>query len=1824
MSLTTEPSAEVSVAITSDNTDVTLDKKAISFGVGDWNQPQRITVSAREDDDASPDKALLAHEASGGEYESVSGTVAVNVVENETPALKFSAPTLNVDEGGSATYSVSLTTEPSVEVSVAITSDNPDVTLNKKALSFGVGDWNQPQRITVSAREDDDALPDNAMLAHKASGGEYESVSGTVAVNVVENDTPALKFSDPTLNVDEGGSATYTVSLTTEPSAEVSVAITSDNPDVTLNKKALSFGVGDWNQPQRITVSAREDDDALPDKALLAHEASGGEYESVSGTVAVNVVENETPALKFSAPTLNVDEGGSATYSVSLTTEPSVEVSVAITSDNAEVTLDKKALLFGVDDWNQPQRITVSAREDDDALPDNAMLAHKASGGEYESVSGTVAVNVVENDTPALKFSDPTLNVDEGGSATYTVSLTTEPSAEVSVAITSDNPDVTLNKKALSFGVGDWNQPQRITVSAREDGDALPDKALLAHEASGGEYESVNGTLAVNVIENDMPGLTITPPAITVVEENTGTYRVALETEPMSVVTVTIGSSNPDVKPTPASLEFSTDNWGIEQQVTVTAARDSDVNDETATLTHAASGADYGGVKKDLVVTVKDPDVLAGLVVSPGSLTVTEGTEEQFSVRLLTQPTQAVTVQVTGDDGSGLRVGPRILRFTTEDWDRADQIVVEAEQDDDGIDARVRLMLTASGAEYTGQEESVVVEIEDDDVARIVLVPQEFTVDEGGDKSYEVRLSTAPSAEVTVEIASDNPNVVLDREVLTFAVNDWDDAQEVTVRAFEDDDAVDDSARLTHTASGGDYEGLTASVSVEVTDNDEVELRINPQSLRLVEGGSGKAFEVWLGAVPSGEVKVSVTETSTLIDKVSVSPRILTFSPSTWESPQPVMVTGLDDEDSSEETGEVRLEASGGGYNGESAEVQIGVTDKDTPHRVDLSQEVLVTEGAGPARIEVRLNRESDAEVRVDYTTRSGTATEGVDYEHRSNTLTFAPGGGLAQWIDIPIVDDRVHEDEESFRLVLVDAEGAELGHSVGTVTILDNDVAPTFRTVPVVYVREGGVAQVHVRLSNASSQPVTASYSTEDVTATGGKDYESEVAGAITLGAGNMEAVIEVATHDDAEHEGREVFVVQLGDGRRIVVTILDNDSMPGLSVEDVTVSEDGGRAKVAVTLDGASAVRVGVAYATHDGTATAGEDYTRAMGTLVFAPGEVKREVLIPVHQDEVLEEDETFRISLSSAEHAQLMDGEAIVTIVDDPLEVSIYDGTGAENAEEMVLPVRLNYSSSQVVSAQFAVTGGTATPDVDFESTQGVVVFEPGSVEAQVRIPLKDDGLVEGDETVEVTLSDPQNALLGQATATGTITDDETVPGVQVRALTPTAREAVFVITASVGQVRYRTMDGTAWEGEDYERTEGMLEFGSGGSVKEVRVPLLSTQGKGEVFALMVEVDGEAIRAEVVLGGRSDRKGRALLGKSMAQHVVEAVSERLQGGVVACMPRPYPGQGVRASHMLSGCGMQASGERVSVWGRGAYSRLSGAEVQGAEVVTASLGADYTLGSRWLLGMMVSRSEAREGSLQMTGWYPYVRYGGQEHQVWGLAGAGQGEGTGMRLMAAGVAGRLARTRGMRLGYEADGFWLGMDREIGVRRLRAGLEGSVVLGEVLEPYVEAALLHSAGDAERGLGMEAGGGMRVRLGVLQAEVMTRRLVVEAEEGAGEWGYAGMLRYGGLEGLGVQVRPSWGRTHVGSLWQSERPWEVYGSDGRMDVELGYGAQVGGRSVLRPHVGVGMRERGRDYRIGAGVQGRRGIGFSMSGMAMEHMAPYQPVHYGVTASGYVRW
>ncbi len=1143
--------------------------------------------------------------------------------------------------------------------------------------------------------------------------------------------------------------------------------------------------------------------------------------------------------------------------------------------------------------------------------------------------------------------------------------------AKAGTDYTSANGLVTVRKGQISAYIGVLLVRDNIPELAETF-----DLVTISDQFSGIPEQKATGT----IVEGSH--FIIEPSPLSVDEGGQNTYTVALGERPSRDVSVAItGHTGTDLALDKTSLTFMPSDWDRPQTVTVTAAADDDAIDDREALIHTATapGGVFDGVEESLWVTITDKVALR-LIVTPDNLTLFEGASGQaFEVKLGSSPPAGNDVTVAVNVGPTLNgkvsLSEPHLNFTSSNWSTGQSVTVTAEGDADAAVEVGTLELLASGGGYNGQTGSVYITVYEDDIAELVVAPTRLNLVEGGSgKGFTVRLSSAPVGnDVTVQVnipSGLDGKVSVTKSSLTFTSSDWSVDQEVEVTAEEDADAADEAGLLDLSASGGLYSGQTGSVYVTVYDNVRAYLVVVPTTLNLVEGGSGKGFTVRLGLVPvENDVTVRVNISSGLDGKVSVTKSRLTFTSSDWKTDQLVTVTAEADADVDNEAGLVQLSASGSGYDGISEVVKMTVVDDDVTYRIDIEpSSVQVSEGAGPARFKVRLNRHGETAVTVRYTTHDESAHAGLDYlVPATNVLTFELGGNLEKWIDVPILDDALHEEEETFTLELTDAQGAELGNATGRATIMDNDAAPNISIGPVVYVREGGIANVYLNLNDASSEPVMVPYSTSDVTATAGEDYEAVSAGSVTIEPGETGTVIQVPTEDDTVHEGREVFLVQLDGGQRSMVTILDNDRLPQLFIGDVTVSEDGGHAQLAVSLSGLSAVPVGVAYATADGTAQAELDYTRTLGTLVFAPGETVRHVRVPVLRDEVVEVDEGFVVLLSAPEHGVLLDAEGDVTIKDDPLEVSIHDGTKTENSEELVMAVRLNYGSSKVVSVQFAVTGGTATSDVDYEATQGLVVFETGSTEAQVRIPLIDDDMQEGNETVEVTLSNPTNAQIGQAMATGTIVDDETAAGVQVRAITVSQIEAVFVVGLLAPVVermtgRYRTVDGTAWAGEDYERMEGVLEFGPGEIRKEVRVPLLRAQGSGEAFALMVELGDETVREEVVLGiGTEDTASRARLGRSVAVHIVEAVSERMEGSLVGCTPRPFPGQRVRASHLLSGCGMQASGERISVWGRGAYSRLQSGGVSGADVVTASLGADYRAGGRWLMGMVVSRSEA-----------------------------------------------------------------------------------------------------------------------------------------------------------------------------------------------------------------------------------------------------------------------
>ena len=499
----------------------------------------------------------------------------------------------------------------------------------------------------------------------------------------------------------------------------------------------------------------------------------------------------------------------------------------------------------------------------------------------------------------------------EGDAAgmTYTVALATQPSGSVSVSITGHSgTDLSLDADdMLTFTVETTGTTaQTVTVTAEEDDDGVTDAvATLTHTASGGDYANVTRDLPVTVTENDTVGVTIEPTALSVVAGRSNEYTVKLATEPTGEVTVTIsGHASTDVSLSGDTLDnttltFTVGNWSMAQTVTVSAAE----NAATAKvpLAHAVAGADYASVTAEpVVVSVvavagQHPTIQVGVSSSTQTLTVPEGGSNSYTLVLSSRPTGDVAIGVTLPAGTDLTLSSNMLTFTVDDWDTAQTVTVTAEEDDDGVtDAVATLMHTISGGGYGSTTvPDVEVSITENDTAGLVISKDNLTVGEGdaAGTSYTVALATQPSDSVSVSITGHSgtdlslSGPTLSSDMLTFTVNDWATAQTVTVKAGQDDDAVNDAATLTHTASGGDYVNVTEDLPVTVTDDDTADIVLSKTDLTLTEGdAAGMTYTVALATQPSGSVSVSITGHSGT--DLSLDETTLTFTVRRLERPR--------------------------------------------------------------------------------------------------------------------------------------------------------------------------------------------------------------------------------------------------------------------------------------------------------------------------------------------------------------------------------------------------------------------------------------------------------------------------------------------------------------------------------------------------------------------------------------------------------------------------------------------------------------------------------------------------------------------------------------------------------------------------------------------------------------------------------------------------------------------------------------------------------------------------------------------------------------------------
>ena len=708
--LTTQPTGPVTVTIdSSENTDLTILPPVLTFTRTTWDEAQTVTVTADEDDDATSEDATLPHIASGGSYDGVTANFVVSVTDNDSRGVMLSPPDVSLTEGATATYTARLTTEPTALVTVTIGPDG-DVTPTPGILTFTRENWDIEQSVMLTAAEDLDAVQDVPELTHTANGGDYVDIKAVLRVTVEDNDEAGVTLSPDALEVDEGADTdTYSVVLDTQPTGAVTVEVTVDgNSDVTVMPDVLTFIPANWNSPQRVTVRVADNDVVGEnDMATLTHSASGGDYAGVSAVLEVTVIDTDSAGLSMPV-TLTVAEGGTAGYSVVLNTVPTALVTVTIGGDE-DVTPTPGILTFTEGNWAVAQTVTLTDAGDDDARDDVAILMHTTASedSDYAAVDihRVLTVTVMDDDTEGLALTPTSLMLDEGTTTSYTAILTSKPSGQVTVTIgavtvTIDDGgdggdgDVTPTPGILTFTTESWNIAQTVTVTADEDDDATNGVAKLIHgitsKIDNGYIGLQDVKLSVTVMDDDSPGLALTPTSLMLDEGTTTTYTATLITKPTSLVTVTIVKDG-NVTHTPGILTFTTENWNIAQTVTLTAGEDVDAMPGEARLTHTANGGDYTGIDVVvLVVTVMDDDI-RGVTLSPAenTLAVDEGADtDTYTVVLDTLPTGEVTVEVTIVGNSDVTIMPSALTFTPGNWNSPQRVTVSvADNDVAGVNA---------------------------------------------------------------------------------------------------------------------------------------------------------------------------------------------------------------------------------------------------------------------------------------------------------------------------------------------------------------------------------------------------------------------------------------------------------------------------------------------------------------------------------------------------------------------------------------------------------------------------------------------------------------------------------------------------------------------------------------------------------------------------------------------------------------------------------------------------------------------------------------------------------------------------------------------------------------------------------------------------------------------------------------------------------------------------------------------------------------------------------------------------------------------------------
>ena len=830
-----------------------------------------------------------------------------------------------------------------------------------------------------------------------------------------------------------------------------------------------------------------------PTNADVSSDAGAG-----TGTGTINDDDNAPTSISLSASPASVgEEDGATEITVTATVDgdttfaedTDVTVSVGKAADAAVSGTDYTAV--------DPFTVTIAAGEssgsakftltptDDDLDEDDESLSLTGSSGSLTVSDGTVALED-DDAKPTLSIGDAAA-VTEGGTASFTISLSAESGRDVTVK---------------------W------ATAADSDG---------ANPATSGEdYTAVSATtvtIAAGATEATVSVTTLQD----AIDEPAETFRVELSSPTNADVSSDAGAgtgtgtiNDDDNAPTSISLSASPASVGEEDgatEITVTATVDGDTTfaedtDVTVSVGKAAdaavSGTDYtavdpftvtiaagessGSAKFTLTPTDDDldeDDESLSLTGSSGSLTVSDGTValEDDDAKPTLSIGDAAAVTEGGTASFTISLSAESGRDVTVKWATA--------ADSDGANP------ATSGEDYTAVSATTVTIAAGATEATVSVTTLQDAIDEPAE-TFRVELSSPTNADVSSDAGAGTG---------TGTIND-------------DDNAPTSISLSASPASVGEEDGATEITVTATVDGDTT---------------FAEDTDVTVSVGKAADAAVSGT------DYTAVDPFTVTIAAGESSGSAKFTLTPTDD-DLDEDDESLSLTGSSGSLT--VSDGTVALEDDDAKPTLSIGDAAAVTEG-GTASFTISLSAESGRDVTVKWATAADSdganpATSGEDYTAVSATTVTIAAGATEATVSVTTLQDAIDEPAETFRVELSSPTNADVssdaGAGTGTGTINDDDNAPTSISLsasPASVGEEDGATEITVTATVdgdttfAEDTDVTVSVGKAADAAVSGTDYTAVDPFTVTIAAGESSGSAKFTltpTDDDLDEDGESL----------------------------------------------------------------------------------------------------------------------------------------------------------------------------------------------------------------------------------------------------------------------------------------------------------------------------------------------------------------------------------------------------------------------------------------------------------------------------------------------------------------------------------------------------------------------------------------------------------------------------------------------------------------------------------------------------------------------------